>query len=264
LLRLDRRLHDNGVRPGTPMNTCGRVWLGDEGLSAWVVNQTNAALRDDSATRTAEAVLRAAGLPTHPDRTKNWDTFLALHHAMTTIQQSEAILDAGAERYSAFLPALSRCGYCDLTGINLTFGAPQKADGITLRNGDITRTEMASQSYAFIACLSVIEHGVDVAAFLQECGRLLIPNGRLFLSFDYWEEPVDVRGQQAYGAPIRIFTRRDIDEILGWAGKAGLSIEGASDFRCNDRVVHWQRVDLRYTFANLLLRRVSDPMRPEL
>jgi SAM-dependent methyltransferase len=245
---------------GHPMNTHGSVWRGDERLSVWALNQTNTALRDDAATRSAEALLRSAGLPTHPDRTKNWDTFLALYHAMTHVEPFEAILDAGAERYSAFLPALSRCGYRDLTAINLTFGAPQKADGITFRNGDITRTGMASQSYAFIACLSVIEHDVDIAAFLQESARLLVPGGRLFLSFDYWEEPVDTRGQHAYGVPIRIFTRRDIDEMLGWAAKAGLSIEGAADFSCKDRVVHWQRFDLRYTFANLLLRRESDPL----
>lgn len=242
------------------MNTPGMVWREDEGLSVWVLNQTNTALRNEAATRTAEALLRAAGLPTHPDRSKNWDTFLALYHAITNVDQFEAILDAGAEQYSAFLPALSKTGYCDLTGVNLTFGAPQRANCITFQHGDITRTGMASQSYAFIACLSVIEHGVDTAAFLQECARLLVPGGRLFLSFDYWEEPVDTRGQQAYGVPIRIFTRRDIDEMLGWAAKAGLSIAGASDFSCKDRVVHWQRFDLRYTFANLLLRRDSDPV----
>jgi SAM-dependent methyltransferase len=206
---------------GHPMNTHGSVWRGDERLSVWALNQTNTALRDDAATRSAEALLRSAGLPTHPDRTKNWDTFLALYHAMTHVEPFEAILDAGAERYSAFLPALSRCGYRDLTAINLTFGAPQKADGITFRNGDITRTGIASQSYAFIACLSVIEHGVDIAAFLQESARLLVPGGRLFLSFDYWEEPVDTRGQHAYGVPIRVFTRRDIDEKNAWLGREG-------------------------------------------
>jgi hypothetical protein len=165
------------------MNTHGSVWRGDERLCVWALNQTNTALRDDAATRSAEALLRSAGLPTHPDRTKNWDTFLALYHAMTHVEPFEAILDAGAEQYSAFLPALSRCGYRDLTGVNLTFGAPQKADGITFRNGDITRTGMASQSYAFIACLSVIEHGVGYRGFSAGKCTFAGPRGAPVLEF---------------------------------------------------------------------------------
>jgi len=243
------------------MNTLANIWRQDEELCVWALKQTNAALRDDAATHSAQELLHKAGLPTHPDQPKNWDTFLALYHAIADVEPSEAILDAGAERYSAFLPALARFGYNNLTGVNLSFGVREKISGITFRHGDITRTGLASRSYAFISCLSVIEHGVDVEAFLQECARLLCPGGRVFLSFDYWDEPVDTRGQQAYGAPIRVFTHDDIDKMLCWAAKAGLFIEGASDFGCKDRVVHWHRFDLRYTFANLLLRRGSDPAR---
>jgi SAM-dependent methyltransferase len=242
-----------------PVKTPSAAWLGDAGPRDWALKQTNAALRDHAATCSAEALLSRAGLPKHPDQPKNWDTFLALFHAMTDIGPAEAILDAGAERYSVFLPALAKLGYSDLTGINLTFGAPRKIDGITFQYGDVTDTGLASQSYAFISCLSVIEHGVDTDAFLREQARLLRPGGRLLLSFDYWDEPVQTRGQEAYGVPIRIFTRRDIDAMLVYAATQGLVIEGAADFSCQDRVVHWQRFDLRYTFANLLLRKVSGP-----
>jgi SAM-dependent methyltransferase len=219
------------------------------------MKQTNAAMRDQHAAQSAETLLNRAGLRTHPDQPKNWDTFLALYHAIANSKPYEAILDAGAERYSVFLPALNQLGYSDLTGVNLTYGAPEDVNGIRFQHGDITGTGFPAQSYAFISCLSVIEHGVDIDAFLSESARLLHAGGHLFLSFDYWEDPVETNGQYAYGVPIRIFTREDINDMLRSAERSGLSISGDSDFSCKDRVVHWQRFNLRYTFANLLFRK---------
>jgi SAM-dependent methyltransferase len=239
------------------MRTLATPWSSKQGPLSWVLKQTNAALRDQNAAQSAKTLLNGAGLPTHPDHPKNWDTFLALFHAIANTEPFEAILDAGAERYSVFLPALRQLGYTDLTGVNLTYGAPEDIDGIIFQHGDITGTEFPAQSYAFISCLSVIEHGVDIDAFLSESARLLRAGGHLFLSFDYWEDPVETHGQHAYGVPIRIFTRADVDDMLRSAEKFGLSISGDANFSCEDRVVHWQRFGLRYTFANILLRKAQ-------
>lgn len=230
-------------------------WLAHHGLLAWAFTQSNAALRDQAAAQVAARLLADAGLPLHPDAPKNWDGFLAVLHAITSAGPDEPVLDAGAERYSCFLPALRHLGFSDLTGINLTFGAPELADGIRFQHGDITRTDFAAASFAFIASLSVIEHGVDVGAFFREAARLLRPGGALFVSFDYWQDKVDTRGQLAYGVPIRIFCREDVAEMQRLAEAAGLVTEATSGFACQERVVHWQRFDLRYTFANLLLRK---------
>ncbi len=246
-----------GIHLKAPMMTLAETWRAGQGPLAWALKQTNAALRDQQAAEFAEAALTSAGLPTHPDQPKNWDSLLALFHAVTNVEPFEAVLDAGSERYSAFLPALNQLGYSDLTGINLTFSAPEDVGTIVYQHGDITKTIFADESYAFISCLSVIEHGVDIQAFLNEAARLLRPNGLLFLSFDYWESPVETNGRCAYGVPIRIFTRQCIDDMLQWAEAADLYIEGTPDFNCKDRLVHWQRFDLRYTFANLLFRKGS-------
>jgi SAM-dependent methyltransferase len=240
---------------GEHMNNLASDWFRNQDLRAWVLRQTNAAMQDHDAARSAEALLKSLGLATHPDYPKNWDTFLAVYHAAMNAELLDPILDAGAERYSVFLPSLKQLGYKDLKGVNLTFGAPDENDGITFEYGDVTSTGLPDQSYVFVACLSVIEHGVDVPAFMSESARLLKSGGSLFLSFDHWADPVDTFGQVAYGAPIRIFTCRDLDGMLSEAKKCRLFLNGSSDFRCRERVVHWKRYGLRYTFANLLLRK---------
>ena len=230
-------------------------WFLDEAACGWALGQTNRALADRATALAAEQMLSDAGLPTHPDRLKNWDGFLALFHAVSRVGPLEPVLDAGAERYSNFLPALRRLGYQDLTGLNLAFDAPFQHDGIQYQPGDITRTGFPDGSFAAIASLSVIEHGVDVAAFLAEAARLLRPGGTLFLSFDYWITPVATGGRQAYGVPIRIFSLNDVSAMIASAWRLGLVLDDAADFTCREQAVHWQRFDLRYTFANLLLRK---------
>ena len=241
-----------------PAEDCTRLvdrWFVDEQSCNWALGQTNVALADRATALEAERMLTDARLPTHPDRPKNWDGFLALFHTLSGAGPLDPVLDAGAERYSNFLPALRRLGYQDLTGINLSFDAPFQQGGIHYQPGDITRTGFPDRSFAAIASLSVIEHGVDVPAFLAEASRLLRPGGLLFLSFDYWITQVDTGGQSAYGVPIRIFTQEDIIALLASARRLGLVLDHEADFTCRDQAVHWQRFDLRYTFANILLRK---------
>jgi SAM-dependent methyltransferase len=237
------------------MNVMTLPFLDDVDLLMFAGEQTNAALRVESDVGRATIALRRAGLPCHPDGPKNWDGFLAIFHALANCDPDGAVLDAGAERYSAFLPTLRELGFTNLTGINLTFTAPIRDNGVTLLPGDITVAPFPDQSFNYIACLSVIEHGVDVAAFLREQARLLKPGGHLFVSFDYWEDAIETNGQTAYGVPIRIFTRDDAQVMIAQAAELGLRMHGTAELGCVDRVVHWQRFGLRYSFANLLFER---------
>lgn len=219
----------------------------------FLASQTNAALRHQDDVRLALEALRDADLPLHPDPPKNWDSYLALCHALETTGPDDVVLDAGAESYSTFLPGLRQLGWRNLLGINLAFAQTQDRDGIRYRPGDVTATGLPAASLSFIACLSVIEHGVDPARFFAEQARLLRPGGHLFLSFDYWEDPVETFGQHAYGVPIRIFSRDDVAALLAIAAAHGLAPRTPFRPSCAEKVVHWQRFGLRYSFANLLL-----------
>lgn len=214
-----------------------------------------ATLKSEAEVRATVADSRRLGLPLHPDLPKNWDTRLMVAALLASTGPDDAILDAGAETYSRILGSLYLYGRRALTGINLVFDRPTERGPIHFEHGDITRTRFADGSFAGIACQSVIEHGVDVRAYLTEMVRLLRPGGVLVTSTDYFPEPVDTRGQVAYGVPIKIFTGDEMLAMIALAAELGLTLTHPLDLECSERPVHWKRFDLRYTFTCFALRK---------
>lgn len=161
----------------------------------------------------------------------------------------------GSPRYSPLLGWLYQFGYRSLTGIDLVYTEPSRRGPIRLLPMDLTATSFPDCSFAAIACLSVIEHGVDERAYLREAARLLVPGGVLVTSTDFWPEPVDTRGLEAYGQPVRLFDRAAIESHVETAGEFGLRPIQPIDLTVQDKVVHWERFGLDYTFCVLLMRR---------
>jgi SAM-dependent methyltransferase len=221
----------------------------------WVQSQTNRALKSNLEVGQAEVMAMARGWPFHPERTKNWDNFLAVYHAIRA--ERGPVLDAGACRdpksASVFLPTLALHDFTDLHGINLDEGAPVSVGGATYQYGDITSIPFPDQHFAFIACLSTIEHGVDWRAFYASCARVLRRGGELFVSFDYWKDPVDTGGQMAFGAPVKVFTKDEVLDMVNFCASQGLRITSPTKLHCKDRVIQW--LGMNYTFCNLHFRR---------
>ena len=257
----ERALALYDARHGTTL-ACGYTkpaeWRPEPAMLWWAAQQTNAALRGEVAIEEAASMMAEAGLPPHPDHPKCWDGFLAALHATDSTARDAPVLDAGAERYSTFLPGLRQLGFSDLTGINTVFAEPEEHHGIRLLPGDITGSILPDAHFGFIACLSVIEHGVDLAAFFAEQARLLRPGGHLFVSCDYWETPIETAGLSAYGVPVHIFSRPELEAAIALAETYGLRLVGPSNLACVDKAVAWARFGLRYTFANLLWQRTPD------
>jgi glycosyltransferase involved in cell wall biosynthesis/SAM-dependent methyltransferase len=228
----------------------------------------NRTLRTSDEAERAVAAVRTAGLVPHQDRPKNWDFLVALAVILDRVPPGGQILDAGSTQYSRLLPWLYQYGYRRLEGIDLTYDRPIRAGSIRYQRMDLTNTSFADQSFDAIACLSVIEHGVALDAYVREAARLLRPGGILVTSTDFWCEPVDTGGQEAYGVPIRIFAASEIHELLALAADHGLVPAGDVDLTCEERVVTWRRFGLRYTFVNIVLEkrvppRIADrPLRP--
>ena len=194
-------------------------------------------------------------LPLHQDPPKNWDSLAALSAILTRTDSSATILDAGAEIYSVILPWLSLYGYQKLTGINLVFDQPVKQGNVLYEYGDLTQTPYESNSFEAITCLSVVEHGVDLRAYFQEMSRLLKPGGILVTSTDYYDEPIETRGQAAFGVPLRIFSRSDIEQILLLASQFDLRLTSPIGLECTDQAVTWVAYALSYTFIVFTLQK---------
>jgi SAM-dependent methyltransferase len=241
------------ARPQKPPPASGGFHFG--GDASWVNSQTNRPLAYRGAIEYARDALALLDLPRHPDYPKSWDSYLALRHALYTTTSDQRVLDAGGTRESVFLPGLGRLGFRELYNFNLdeaTLGASERR--INYQRRDITQTEAPNGSFRFVACLSVLEHGVDVYAFLREMARIIAPGGHLFLSVDYWEDPIDAGGQTAFGAPVKVFNLHDLQDLLFNAGVRGFHVAGNEAVSaCHDRVVTW--LGMQFTFFNLLLRR---------
>ncbi len=189
-----------------------------------------------------------AGLVPHHDRPKNWDLLVALGTILDRTSSDARVLEMGAARYSPLLVWLYQLGYRRLHGIDLVWPGVVHRGPITFEPGDLTRTSFDPASFDAIACLSVIEHGVDLDAYLREARRLLRPGGILVTSTDYWADGVDTTGREAYGGPVRVFDRSSIEAMLESARTKGFRTDGEVDLRCEDRVVRWERMDLDFTF----------------
>jgi len=219
--------------------------------------ETSGVLCNDAQWQAATEQMRAAKLPLHDDGPKNWDTLIALNEILSTTSPDAAVLDAGAELYSALLPSLYAYGYRRLTGVNLAFPRLIKRGPIRYEPGDITQTRFADASFDAVTCLSVVEHGVPLGPFFAEMARVLKPGGALVVSTDYWQTPVDTRGQLAFGAPIHVFTQAELEAAIELAAEHGLELAAPVDFRCENRVVRWDYYSLDYTFVVLNFRRTA-------
>jgi len=210
----------------------------------------NSALKDGAEIQKAIIEAKRLRLPLHDDQPKTWDSLGALHQILTRTNPESQILDAGAEWYSTLLPWLSLYGYRNLVGNNLTFDKqnPKHVGPIRYEYGDITSMEFEDSSFDAIACLSVVEHGVEWRSYFQEMARVLKPGGVLTTSVDYFESPTDSRGQVAFGVPIRVYTREDMLGAFAIARSFGLEPTGEVDLECRDRAITWKEFGLSYTF----------------
>ena len=145
------------------------------------------------------------------------------------------VLDAGAARYSTVLPSLRLYGLTRLTGINLEFHRSTRRGVVEFRPGDITATGLPDASLDAVTCMSVIEHGVDVRAFLAESARILRPGGVLVISTDYDQAPPDTSNHTAYGQDVHIFGPKEIHDLVWAAGELGLQLQGELDLEHAER-----------------------------
>lgn len=197
------------------------------------------------------------GLYPHLGREKNWDAFRAFSFILTHGTKDSAVLDMGSSTYGRILPWLHLYGLRDLHGCDLSFDSAFKLGGIHYTSQNLEQTGYSAARFDFVTCLSVIEHGVDLDSYFREARRILKPGGYLLTSTDYWCAPlsIDVMFDELYGCPVKVFSTEDIPLLLNAAALHGFSPIEEIDCSCRDRLVHWERFDLRFTFLFFVLQR---------
>lgn len=197
------------------------------------------------------------GLPPHGDDPKNWDSLAALNCILQRTNRNANILDAGAELYSMILNWLFLYGYRNLFGVNLVFEKPIKRGSIRYSYADITASHFEDCTFDAITSLSVIEHGVDLDLYFKEMSRILKLNGILITSTDYFDVPPNTRDKNAYGGPVHIFSKEDVNRALELAGNHGFRLTSLLDLNCDKKAVRWDRLDLEFTYIFFTLEKMA-------
>ena len=110
-------------------------------------------------------------------------------------------------------------------------------------------TGFPAGAFAAVTSMSVIEHEVDTAAFFQEAARMLRPGGILFLSTDFWSEPmVALTGD-------RVFGPEEVDRLVREAIAVDLQPLCRPELEVGSPVI--EENGLRYTFLTLAFERVE-------
>ncbi|MBI1324543.1 methyltransferase domain-containing protein [bacterium] len=199
--------------------------------------------------------VRRLGLPPLSIDAKNWDSLAALHAILAETKPADPIFDAGGDWNSVILPWLALYGYEDLVMGNLEFEGEHKRGPITFEYADLTATKHPDDHFAAATCLSVIEHGVPLEAYFREMARIIRRGGLLITSTDYFETPMDTHGARAYGAPVHVFSRAEIEAALRLADSFGFELVAPLELDSPEAVVAWPEHGLRYTFIVFTLRK---------
>ncbi len=193
----------------------------------------NAVLKTRREAEESVANLKKLKLFPHGDFPKNWDCYHAFTFILNYGGLNSEVLDVGSAVYGVILPWLELYGYSNLHGCDISFKEDFRKGKIHYSRQDLQKTNFKSSSFDFITSISAIEHGVDVHAYLKEMSRLLKPDGYLLTSTDYWHEPMDTKGLHPYGKALgemRIFTRKDIEQLVQVAPGYGLELIQPIDF----------------------------------
>lgn len=198
--------------------------------------------------------LRIEPGPSVGDLIKSWDVLETLRFLEANIARDAPVVDLGAYA-SEILLVLDTAGFSDLTGVDLNpkLGTMPAADRIRYVVADFMATGLAASHYAAITSISVIEHGYDPERLFAEVARLLRPGGWFVASFDYWPDKIDTTGTRFFDMDWLIFSRGDVETLLGIAARHGLHPVGAMETEGRDKAI--EHGGYAYTFGWLALQK---------
>lgn len=196
------------------------------------------------------AIMYENGYVSHDLICKNWD----LAHIIPEIKDGR-FLDMGSSD-SFILKNLSLIGFVgELHGIDLR--SPNvPVNNVNYSIGDLMDTKYPDNHFRYISCLSVIEHEVDFEKFAAEVSRILEPNGKLFLTFDYWNPKIKT-DIELFGLKWNILDKNDVELLINVLKKNNLVTVTDIDWNLGKPVINQMYGSpdkgYKYTFGMLVL-----------
>jgi FkbM family methyltransferase len=118
--------------------------------------------------------------------------------------------------------------------------------------GDLMDSKLPKNYFTNITCLSVIEHEVEFEKFAREASRLLIKNGKLFITFDYWNPKV-VPPIKMYGLKWQPLDRQDLERLFVTCEQNNLHLIQDMDWSLGEAVIQYgyysPHKNINYTFG---------------
>jgi SAM-dependent methyltransferase len=188
------------------------------------------------------------------DPLKSWDVATALEELERLApDKSTPILDMGCFN-SEIVYVLHRLGYRCVHGCDLNPSCRWMPfwNHIKYAFADLTRTPYRDKSFGVITCLSVVEHGVPIDAFVEEVARLIRPGGLFLFStdFDAIGSPHQIDPNlRLFGQPWTLFTPETLDALISRFRQRGFTLSAPEQVDTShvDCPVHWQNEN--YTFV---------------
>lgn len=250
---------------------------GDKDLAQVTTLPCNSVLKTSSQVTEAKNNLKALDLFFHHDPSKSWDTYKMIE-IMSKANRNSFILDVGCND-SPILPMLKRLGFENLYGCDLVLKPKYKLNfmntlyslynreykpiidmhndkPLNLSIQNLEATSYQDNIFDFITSLSVIEHGVDIQKYFIEMNRILKKGGFLLTSTDYWpEKTINTKYVLSSVTPDKVFDKNEIKNAIAIGEKAGLKLIEPMDYEHMDKVVHWKKTGLDYTFIFFAMKK---------
>jgi len=188
------------------------------------------------------------------DVVKSWDVLTTINFLKSYVKKNEPILDIGCYA-SEVIAALHKLGFSNLTGADLNPDLHKMPyqNLIRYETTNFMSTKFEDASFQAITSISVIEHGFDGQALLQEMSRLLKPGGYFIASFDYWPEKIDTVGTKFFEMEWTIFSKQEVVNFIGQAAGYGLMPVGECHYEGRDTPIECG--GKKYTFGWLVLQK---------
>ena len=175
--------------------------------------------------------LRHYGFVSHNLICKDWD----LAHIISEIDDGNFLDMGSSDSYILKNIALKRIKG-ELYGID--FRKPDvPVSGVKYIVGDLMDTKLTRNFFKNITCLSVIEHEVDFYKFAREVASLLQDQGKLYVTFDYWEPKINT-DITLYGLKWQPLDQESVKQFVSQCEANNLYLVQDIDWTIEEAVIH--------------------------